>query len=66
MRWEKKVVDQDEIREIAERLIDGGHYELLGSDCHNQIQMNVVKEAFKNKYFKKAMELPLLNRSLFR
>jgi len=52
------------IQKLAIQLIEKGWVDFLGSDCHNQIQMNTVKEAFKNKYLKKALELPLLNRSL--
>lgn len=52
------------IQKLAIQLIEKGWVDLLGSDCHNQIQMNVLKDTFKNKYFKKALELPLLNRSL--
>ncbi|MFZ1806974.1 MAG: CpsB/CapC family capsule biosynthesis tyrosine phosphatase [Cyclobacteriaceae bacterium] len=52
------------IQKLAIQLIEKGWVDFLGSDCHNQIQMNAVKEAFRNKYLKRALELPLLNRSL--
>jgi len=52
------------IQKLSFQLIDKGWVEFLGSDCHNQIQMNTLKEASGNKYFRKALELPLLNRSL--
>lgn len=52
------------IKKLAIQIIEKGWVDFLGSDCHNQIQMDTLKEAFNNKYFKKALELPLLNRSL--
>ncbi|MEQ8363941.1 MAG: CpsB/CapC family capsule biosynthesis tyrosine phosphatase [Cyclobacteriaceae bacterium] len=52
------------IQKLALQLIEKGWVDFLGSDCHNQIQMDVLKETFRNKYFKRALELPLLNRSL--
>lgn len=52
------------IQKLAIQLIEKGWVDFLGSDCHNQTQMNVLKDTIKNKYFKKALELPLLNRSL--
>ncbi len=52
------------IQKLAIKLIDLGWVDFLGSDCHNQIHMDALKDAFKNKYFEKALELPLLNRSL--
>jgi len=52
------------IQKLANQLIEKGWVSFLGSDCHNQIQMDILKDTFKNKYFKRALELPLLNRSL--
>ncbi|HEY5691530.1 MAG TPA: CpsB/CapC family capsule biosynthesis tyrosine phosphatase [Cyclobacteriaceae bacterium] len=52
------------IQKLAIQLIEKGYVEFLGSDCHNQLQMEVLKTANKDKYFKKALNLPLLNRSL--
>lgn len=52
------------IQKLAIRLIEKGWVDFLGSDCHNQNQMDALKETFKNKYFKMALELPLLNRSI--
>lgn len=52
------------IQKLAIQLIDKGYVEFLGSDCHNQLQMEVLKTAGKDKHFKKALNLPLLNRSL--
>lgn len=52
------------IQKLAIRLIEKGWVDFLGSDCHNQNQMDALKETFKNKYFKMALDLPLLNRSI--
>ncbi|MCB0493997.1 MAG: capsular biosynthesis protein [Cyclobacteriaceae bacterium] len=52
------------IQKLTIQLIEKGWVDFLGSDCHNQIHMNILKEAFRNKYLKRALELPLLNRSL--
>lgn len=52
------------IQKLTLQLIDRGWVDFLGSDCHNQMQMDILKEAFGNRYVKKALELPLLNRSL--
>ncbi|MBP8879081.1 MAG: hypothetical protein KBF67_07325, partial [Flavobacteriales bacterium] len=30
-------------KQIAERLVDAGHYELLGSDCHNMNHVQAIK-----------------------
>ncbi len=52
------------IQKLAIQLIEKGWVEFLGSDCHNQVQMNMIKGAAKSRYFNRALELPLLNRSL--
>jgi tyrosine-protein phosphatase YwqE len=52
------------IQKLAVQLINKGYVDFLGSDCHNQLQMEVLKTASKNKNFKKALNLPLLNRLL--
>jgi protein-tyrosine phosphatase len=52
------------VRKIATQLVDRGWIEFLGSDCHNIRHAFLLREAFKNSYIKKAMELPLLNHSL--
>ncbi len=52
------------IRQLAYKLIDKGWIDLLGSDCHNAIQLQFLEDAVQNKYFRKAVELPLLNNSL--
>jgi len=52
------------IERMAVKLIEAGWIDLLGSDCHNMLQCNAVESAFKNKNFKKALDLPLLNNAL--
>ena len=52
-------------REIAERLIDGGHYELLGSDCHSMGHVQAIKNTLHKPYLHKLIASgKLLNRTL--
>lgn len=48
----------------AQKLIDKGHVHFLGSDCHNLQHIQLAAESKKNKYFQKAISLPLLNNTL--
>lgn len=48
----------------AQKLIDKGYVHFLGSDCHNLQHVKLLEETRKNKYFQKAISLPLLNNSL--
>jgi protein-tyrosine phosphatase len=52
------------IQKMAYQLIDKGWIDFLGSDCHNTIHIDLMKEAVKNKYYQKALMLPLLNNTL--
>jgi tyrosine-protein phosphatase YwqE len=52
------------VERMAVKLIEAGWIDLAGSDCHNLIQFKALEEAFKNRNFKKALDLPLLNNSL--
>lgn len=52
------------IQKFADKLIDKGWVEMLGSDCHSMIYMQTLKEAIQSKYFRKAVALPLINYSL--
>lgn len=52
------------VRKLAEQLIDKGMVHLLGSDCHRIDHILRIKEAGSLKYFEKALNLPLLNRTL--
>jgi protein-tyrosine phosphatase len=53
-----------QIQKLAQQLIEKGWVDFLGSDCHNLVQAKLLKEAFANKYYQKALSLPLLNNSL--
>ncbi len=52
------------IERMAVKLIEQAWVDFLGSDCHSPLQCSVVKDAFQNKNFKKALDLPLLNNTL--
>lgn len=52
------------VMKMAEKLVDKGWVDFVGSDCHNIIHIETLAEAYQNKYFIKALELPLLNNSL--
>lgn len=52
------------VRKMAEKLIDKGWVEFLGSDCHNPNHARLLREVHRAPYFKKALALPLLNNSL--
>ena len=54
-----------EVRHTAERLVDKGMIDLLGTDCHNLRHIEMIKKAICMPYFHKACELPdLINRQL--
>jgi len=52
------------IQRLAIKLIEKGWVDLLGSDCHNLLYMNLLENAIQDKNFRKAVDLPLLNNSL--
>jgi len=52
------------IQHLAFKLIDKGWVNFLGSDCHNIQYTRILEEAQAHRYFKKALELPLLNYTL--
>ncbi len=52
------------IQKMAFELIDKGWVDFLGSDCHNMIQANALEESMNHKYYRKVLELPLLNNML--
>jgi tyrosine-protein phosphatase YwqE len=52
------------IQRLAHQFIDRGWIELLGSDCHTIEHARLLQQAQKNKYFQKALALPLLNYTL--
>jgi protein-tyrosine phosphatase len=49
---------------MAVKLIEKGWVDFLGSDCHNLDHTEQLRAASQNKYFAKALHLPLLNNSL--
>ncbi len=52
-------------KEVAERLIDDGHYELLGSDCHTMNHVEAIKNTLTRPYLHKLIGSgKLLNASL--
>lgn len=53
-----------QVQVMANKLIDKGWVDLLGSDCHNPGQALLLEEVVSSKYYKRAMNLPLLNQSL--
>ena len=52
------------VRKFAEKLVDEGLVHFLGSDCHRLEHLEILKEARKKKYYKKAVHLPLINNTL--
>ncbi|WP_236017479.1 tyrosine-protein phosphatase [Roseivirga sp. E12] len=52
------------VKKFAERLIDMKIPRLVGTDCHNMGHINLLKEATQTKYWKKLLDLDLLNNSL--
>ncbi len=48
-------------QQTAYKLIDRGWVHILGSDCHHLQHIQLVEDAQNNKYFQKALSLPLLN-----
>ena len=54
-----------EVKNTAQRLVDEGLVDLIGSDCHNQRHIGMIKEAISLPYFHKACENPnLINKQL--
>ena len=52
------------VRQMAFKLIDEKMIHWLGSDCHHLQHVNLLREATGLRYFRKALNLPLLNNSL--
>ncbi|MEK6782567.1 MAG: CpsB/CapC family capsule biosynthesis tyrosine phosphatase [Bacteroidota bacterium] len=52
------------IQKMAEGMIDKGWIDFIGSDCHNEQYSILIEKAQRTKYFKKALDLPLLNHML--
>lgn len=52
-------------RQIAEKLIDAGHYELIGSDCHSMNHVQAIKNTLSKPYLHKLIASgKLLNSTL--
>lgn len=52
------------IQRLAEKLIQQGMVDLVGSDCHNMDHATLLEKAFRTSSYRKALDLPLLNRTL--
>lgn len=52
------------VERMAVKLIEAGWIDMVGSDCHNLLQFKALEDAFKNKNFKKALDLRLINNLL--
>ena len=53
-----------DVKKSAEKLIDKGTVHFLGSDCHNMKHFNTLQKARTEKYYLRALELPLINHNL--
>ncbi|MBP6312844.1 MAG: histidinol phosphatase [Flavobacteriales bacterium] len=52
-------------KQVAERLVDAGHYELIGSDCHQMGHIEAMKNTLTRPHLHKLMESgKLLNSTL--
>lgn len=49
---------------LAQKLIDLQYIHFIGTDCHNLQHIKLVEETTTQKYFQKAISLPLLNNTL--
>lgn len=52
------------VQKLAEKLIDMKAIKLVGTDCHNMGHIELLKEATTTKYWKKLLDLELLNNQL--
>lgn len=53
-----------QVQATVNKLVEKKCIHMLGSDCHHLHHANLITEALSMKYFKKALSLPLLNKSL--
>ena len=51
-------------QDIAEKLVDKAMLHFIGTDCHKPKHQEIMKALPKLKSYKKALELPLLNRNI--
>ncbi len=52
------------VKKTAEKLVDAGLIDMIGSDCHGQRHLDAIEKTKTSKYMKKLAKLPLLNNSL--
>ena len=52
------------VQKMAFKLIEKGWIHWLGSDCHHLQHAKLMTEAKRSRYFRKVLNLPLLNNSL--
>jgi len=53
-----------ETRKVAEKMVDEGLVDLVGTDCHRIDHLKILQDFADSKYFNKLIELNLLNKSL--
>jgi protein-tyrosine phosphatase len=53
-----------QVQSTVNKLVEKRVIHMLGSDCHHIHHANLISEALSMKYFRKALSLPLLNKSL--
>jgi len=53
-----------QIQRLAEKLINRGRVDLLGTDCHNLQHAALLPEVHRTAAFRKALDLPLINHKL--
>lgn len=51
-------------QQTAHKLIDRGWVHFLGSDCHSFQHISLLEQTQSNRYFQKALTLPLMNNTL--
>lgn len=49
---------------IARKLVDSRNVHFLGTDCHHEQHVNLLEKARRDRFFKKALSLPLLNHEI--
>ncbi len=54
----------NEIKKVAEKLIDAKMVNFVSSDCHSMKHIQELSKAVNTKYYKKLLDLPLLNNTL--
>lgn len=51
-------------KKVAQKLIERGWVHFLGSDCHSEQHIELLEKVRSDRYFQKALTLPLFNNSL--